>query len=141
MKLVMVVDDSPTVRKILQVELERADYRVVMCSNGREAFQYCSRPEAAIPGLIFLDVRMPGVDGFEVAQRLKRNHRLVNSTIILLTRCDSVIDRLKARLAGAQAVITKPFREVEILAAVRQYLGDGEPSLSAYSSSLVTSRF
>ena len=113
---------------------------MVLCSNGVEALRYCSQTEAALPNFIFLDVRMPGIDGFEVAQRLRKNRRLASTTIIMLTRCDSTIDKIKARLAGAQDLMGKPFREVDILAMVRRYIGDGEQQTSPYSSSLVTSR-
>ena len=138
MKLVMVIDDSPTVRKILKVCLEREEYRVLLCSTGTEALQYLRVPENAMPSFIFLDIHMPGIDGFETAQRLRRNHRLAKSIIIMLSRSDSVIDRLKARLAGAQDLMSKPFKTADIVAVVRQYLGDAEPQIQPYS--LVASR-
>ena len=143
-KLVLVIDDSHTVQKILQVCLEREAYQVIACSNGVEALKYLREPTNPVPNLIFVDIHMPHLDGFETVKRLRQNRRLAKSVILMLSRSDSIIDRLKGRLAGAQDLLSKPFKTAHIVATVQRYIGDAEleaETTHTYTSLVIASRF
>lgn len=122
-KFVMVIDDSATVRKIIETCLGREGFYVKGCADGVEAMRWLTQPEAQIPDLILLDIGLPKMDGYEVARRLKTKPQFANTVIIMLSRRDGVIDRLKGRLAGAKDYITKPFKTQEIITVIESYLG------------------
>jgi twitching motility two-component system response regulator PilG len=119
---VMVVDDSATMRKILETCLRRAGYTVNSFCDGIEALGWLTEPQHDVPDLIVLDINLPKMDGYEVARRLKSKPQLSNTDIIMLTRRDSIIDKLKAHLAGASDYLTKPFRTEEIVSIIQTYL-------------------
>jgi twitching motility two-component system response regulator PilG len=121
---IMVVDDSATVRKILETCLGRQGYLVESFPDGVDALRRLAGPEGhhAVPDLVILDINLPKMDGYEVARRLKAKPHLGNTIIIMLTRRDGIIDRLKGRLAGARDYLGKPFKTEELLAVVQSYL-------------------
>ncbi|MBV9688809.1 MAG: response regulator [Ktedonobacteraceae bacterium] len=121
--LVMVIDDSPTVRSILEVCLSRAGYQVKSFHDGVEALLWLGSPQARLPELVFLDIGLPKMDGFEVALHLKGRPQLQDTVIVMLTRRDGVIERLKAKLVGAKDYMVKPFKPQQIVAVVQAYLG------------------
>ncbi len=122
-KFIMVIDDSPTVRKIIETCLRREDFDVLGFTDGVEAMRWItSDPASRIPDLVLLDINLPKIDGYEVARRFKTKSMFNNTIIIMLSRRDSVIDRLKGRLAGAKDYITKPFKTQEIVAIVQEQL-------------------
>jgi DNA-binding response OmpR family regulator len=125
---VMVIDDSPTVRNILEACLSRAGYHVQSFHDGVEALVWLASPQARLPGLVFLDIALPKMDGFEVAQHFKAKPQLQDTVIVMLSRRDGVFEQLKARLVGAKKYLVKPFRTQEILAVVATYLGVPAPS-------------
>lgn len=122
-KLVMVIDDSPTVRKIVETSLRREGFDVKGFIDGYEAMRWLISPEARIPDLVLLDIGLPKMDGYEVARRFKAKPNFNNTVIVMLSRRDGVIDRLKGRLAGAKDYITKPFRTQDVLSVIESYLG------------------
>ena len=122
-KFIMVIDDSPTVRKIIETCLRRKGFDVLGFTDGVEAMRWVtSDPSSRIPDLVLLDINLPKIDGYEVARRFKAKSMFNNTIIIMLSRRDSVIDRLKGRLAGAKDYITKPFKTEEIVAIVQEQL-------------------
>ncbi len=122
-KFIMVIDDSPTVRKIIETCLRREDFDVRSFTDGVEAMRWITNdPEARIPDLVLLDINLPKMDGYEVARRFKTKPIFNNTIIIMLSRRDSVIDRLKGRLAGAKDYITKPFKTQEIVSIIKEQL-------------------
>jgi len=123
-KLVLVIDDSPTVRNILEVCLSRAGYQVKSFHDGVEALQWLVSPQACLPRLVFLDIGLPRMDGFEVSHYLKDKPQLKYIVIILISRRDGAIERLRARLVGAQDYIVKPITTQHILAVVQAHLSD-----------------
>ncbi len=127
-KLIMVIDDSTTVRKIIETCLGREGFLVAGFSDGVEAMRWLSQPNARIPDLVILDIGLPKMDGYEVARRLKTKPQFNNTVIIMLSRRDGVIDRLKGRLAGARAYLTKPFKTQEIINLIESYLGVPAPN-------------
>jgi twitching motility two-component system response regulator PilG len=120
----MVLDTSPTSRKILEVILRREGHQVASFDDSREALRFLSRHGPA--DLLFLGLELPGMDGFDVLKYLRGEPRFRSmGTIALLNECDGILARLKALLAGAQLVVTKPLvRQLPILKGVRVM---GEP--------------
>ncbi len=122
-KLVMVIDDSPTVRKIIETCLKREGFAVAAFADGIEALQSLTHPQARIPDLVVLDIGLPKMDGYEVARRLKTKPQFSNTIIIMLSRRDGIIDRLKGRLAGAREYLIKPFKTQDFINVIESYLG------------------
>src|SRR5205823_6157884 len=113
---VLVVDDDPDVARFVEVNLRSAGYDVTVASNGEEALE---RAVELRPDLILLDVMMPKLDGFEVAQRLRRDARTSSSSIIMLTAKALSSDKVLGLSSGADDYIIKPFDPVELLARVK----------------------
>jgi DNA-binding response OmpR family regulator len=122
-KLVMVIDDSTTVRKIVETCLGRQGFQVLGFPDGVEAMRWLMEPTSRVPDLVLLDIGLPKMDGYEVARRLKIKPQFSNTVIIMLSRRDGMIDRLKGRLAGAKDYITKPFKTQDIISVIESYLG------------------
>jgi len=113
---VLVVDDDPDVARFVEVNLRSAGYEVTVASDGQQAV------DAAVelrPDLVLLDVMMPKLDGFEVAQRLRRDPRTSSSSIIMLTAKALSADKVLGLSSGADDYIIKPFDPVELLARVK----------------------
>jgi|SRR5579875_508596 len=125
--LIMVIDDSATVRKILQTCLGREGFPVVVFPDGIEAMRWLKEPDSRIPNVIILDIGLPKMDGYEVAKHLKAKREFSSTVIIMLSRRDGVIDRLKGRLAGAKEYLTKPFQTQVVTAVVKSYVGSPLP--------------
>ena len=121
--LIAVIDDSPTVRKILEVCLGREGYHVRSFADGIELLSWLMSPEARIPALMVVDVNLPKMDGYTLMRHLKAKSAFAETVFIVLTGCSGMLDRLKGRLSGAQVYLTKPFRTDAILAVVHTYLG------------------
>ncbi len=113
--LVMVIDDSPTVRKILETTLAREGYPVVSFADGITALRWLRAPQAQCPRLIFLDLVLPGMPGLSVARALKKLPQAREALLVMLTRRAGLLDHLQGRLAGADVYLTKPFKTQEIL--------------------------
>jgi len=119
----MVIDDSTTVRKIIETCLGRQGFQVVGFPDGVEAMRWLMEPTSRVPDLVLLDIGLPKMDGYEVARRLKIKPQFSNTVIVMLSRRDGMIDRLKGRLAGAKDYITKPFKTQDIISVTESYLG------------------
>lgn len=124
----MVIDDSPTICKILETCLHRAGYKVKSFPDGVQALGWLNTAEAHIPDLIFVDLGLPKLDGYQVIQLLKAQPALEDTILMILSQRDGILDRIKGRLAGAHAYLTKPCKTHEILMVVQTMLErrDGE---------------
>jgi DNA-binding response OmpR family regulator len=127
-KLIMVIDDSSTVRKIIETALGREGFKVVSFPDGIEAMRWLAQPDAPVPDVITLDIGLPKLDGYEVARRLKAQPQFSQTVILMISRRDGIIDRLKSRLAGAKEHISKPFKAHDLIAAVQASVGVPAPS-------------
>lgn len=120
---IMVIDDSSVVRKILAIGLGRAGFEVECYEDGVEALCSLQNPERQeLPDLVILDIVLPKMDGYEIAVLLKSRPELSRIVIVMLSRKDGILDRLKGRLAGASAYIMKPFRMSEVVQVVSELL-------------------
>jgi twitching motility two-component system response regulator PilG len=115
---IMVIDDSPTVCKILEISLKRAGFSVVCFRDPVEALIALGDASTPLPDLLLLDVLLPRMDGFEVMQYLCHHADLSDIPVVLMSRKNGTIDRLKARLAGAVAYIPKPFEMARVISVV-----------------------
>ena len=122
--VVCVVDDSETVRKILEVCLHRAGYEDVRTFPDALAFlRWLMTPEARIPSLVIIDLNLPQMDGYSLLRHLKAKPVFTQTIFVILTGRDGVLDKLKGRLSGAHVYLTKPFRTQDILATIHAALG------------------
>jgi DNA-binding response OmpR family regulator len=122
-KLVMVIDDSLLVRKIIETSLRREGFASVSYPDGIEALRALADGRQPVPDLVILDIGLPKMDGYEIARRLKTKPQFAHTTIIMLTARDGVLDRLKGRLSGAKDYITKPFRTQDVISVIHSHLG------------------
>lgn len=122
-KLVMVIDDSSTVRNVIENCLRSKGFEVQGFTDGVEAMQWFTQSDRQIPDLIILDIGLPKMDGYEVARRLKSKPQFSNTVIVMLSRYDGMIDKLKARLVGAKDYLSKPFTTQAIISVIESHLG------------------
>jgi len=113
---ILVVDDDPDIARFVEVNLRSAGYDVAVAADGEEALEKANEMR---PDLVLLDVMMPRIDGFEVAQRLRRNPQTQNTSIIMLTAKALSTDKVLGLTAGADDYIIKPFAPIELLARVK----------------------
>lgn len=137
-RLIIVIDDSLTIRKILETCLQREGYEVRSFVDGVEALRWLASPEGMVPALIVLDLMLPRMDGLSVLHCLKRKPALAAVPVVVLSRRELILDRLKTRLAGANAYLTKPFKTGDVLAIINRLIvlpADKEPMPHALAPS------
>ena len=115
---VMVVDDSKTIRRTAETLLAKAGCVVDSAVDGFDAL---GRVSAFDPDLIFIDVLMPRLDGYQTCALIKNNPRFRAIPIIMLSSKDSIFDKARGRIVGASDYLTKPFTSEELMAALNQY--------------------
>ncbi|HYO63559.1 MAG TPA: response regulator transcription factor [Pyrinomonadaceae bacterium] len=114
-KRLLVVDDEPNLLRAVAASLRAEGYEVVTARNGREALV---RVAETVPDLVVSDIRMPGMDGYQLARQLRESARTALVPIVFLTAKDEVADRVEGFRAGVDAYITKPFEPDELLAVI-----------------------
>ncbi len=117
--VVLVVDDSPTVRKIVQLTLQRERIRVVTAGDGLTALAAVADEQ---PDLILLDIMLPRMDGYNICQVIRKNMAYRDLPIIMLSGKDGLFDKMRGKLAGSTEYMTKPFDSVELAQTVKRYL-------------------
>src|SRR5215472_14561735 len=116
---VLVVDDSPTVRKIVQLTLQRERIRVVTAGDGLSALAAVADEQ---PDLILLDIMLPRMDGYNICQVVRKNMAYRDLPIIMLSGKDGLFDKMRGKLAGSTEYITKPFDSAELVQTVKRHL-------------------
>ena len=116
---ILVVDDEPDARELIEVNLKGAGFEVLTASDGRQALE---KARATLPALVLLDVMLPEVDGLEVCKKLRRDSKTALIPIIMLTARAAEIDRVVGLELGADDYITKPFSPRELILRVRNLL-------------------
>jgi two-component system, sensor histidine kinase and response regulator len=117
--VILIVDDTPLNLNVLMDFLENAGYKVLVAVDGESAIE---QAEYAQPDIILLDVRMPGIDGFETCIRLKNNTLTRSIPVIFMTALSDVADKVHGFEVGAVDYITKPLQQEEVIARVRTHL-------------------
>jgi len=115
---VLVADDSNTIRRSADIFLRKAGCEVVY---GEDGFDALAKIPDFKPDLIFVDVMMPKLDGYQVCAVVKQHPRFKATPVIMLTSKDNVFDRARAKLLGADEYLTKPFTRDSLLNAVATY--------------------
>jgi DNA-binding response OmpR family regulator len=121
-QIIAVVDDSLTVRKILEVSLDRAGFTVCAFPDGMQLLQALSKQQVPLPDAVILDVGLPTMDGYALARTLRHHHAFQATPILMLTGHTKTFDKLRWRLAGANAYVAKPFQPAQVLAVLRSHL-------------------
>jgi two-component system, cell cycle response regulator DivK len=120
-KRILVVEDQPDNRKILRDVFARTDYEIIEAENGEEALAAIAK---ARPDLILMDIQLPIMDGYTATRRIKADPALRSIPIVAVTSYALSGEEKKAREAGCDDYIPKPYSPRELLAKVRQYLSD-----------------
>ena len=115
---VLVIDDSNTIRRSAEMFLRQAGYEVILAENGFDALAKISDHE---PQVIFVDIMMPRLDGYQTCALIKQNPVLKSTPVIMLSSKDGVFDRARGRIVGSDQYLTKPFTKDEIIAAVKTH--------------------
>jgi twitching motility two-component system response regulator PilG len=117
---VLVIDDSNTIRRSAELFLQQAGYEVILAEDGFDALSKIADHQ---PRLIFVDIMMPRLDGYQTCALIKQNPKLKATPVIMLSSKDGVFDRARGRLAGSDRYLTKPFTKEGLIAAVNEYVG------------------
>ncbi len=115
---ILVIDDSSTIRRSAEIFLSQAGYPVLLAEDGFEALGKILEYR---PSLIFCDILMPRLDGFQTCSLIRRSPDCGHTPVILLSSRDGLFDRARGMLAGATAYLTKPFTKDSLLQAVREH--------------------
>lgn len=116
---IMVIDDSQTIRRTAETLLAREGYQVITAQDGFEAL---SKVADYKPDLIFIDIMMPRLDGYQACALIKANPSFNKTPVIMLSSKDGLFDRARGRIVGSDEYLTKPFTKDELLGAVRAHV-------------------
>src|SRR5438477_706828 len=116
---VLVIDDSNTIRRSAEMFLRQAGYEVILAEDGFDALAKISDHQ---PNVIFVDIMMPRLDGYQTCALIKQNAMLKSTPVIMLSSKDGVFDRARGRLAGSDRYLTKPFTKEGLIEAVNEYV-------------------
>ncbi len=114
---VLVIDDSNTIRRSAEIFLKQGGHEVLLAEDGFDALAKVNDYQ---PHLIFCDILMPRLDGYQTCAIIKRNPKFANVPIVMLSSKDGVFDKARGRMVGAQDYLTKPFTKDQLLKAVGQ---------------------
>ena len=116
---VMIVDDSETIRRTAETLLRKAGCEVVTAADG---FESLSRIVDHAPDIIFVDIMMPRLDGYQTCALIKRNEMFKNTPVVMLSSKDGLFDRARGRIAGSDQYMVKPFTRSELLGAIEHHV-------------------
>ena len=114
---VLVIDDSNTIRRSAEIFLKQGGHEVLLAEDGFDALAKVNDYQ---PHLIFCDILMPRLDGYQTCAIIKRNPRFAQVPVVMLSSKDGVFDKARGRMVGAQEYLTKPFTKDQLLQAVGQ---------------------
>ena len=118
---VLVVDDSNTIRRSAEIFLKQGGHEVLLADDGFDALAKINDYQ---PDLIFCDILMPRLDGYQTCAIIKRNARFAGIPVVMLSSKDGVFDKARGRMVGSQEYLTKPFTREQLLRAVELYRGN-----------------
>ena len=116
----MVIDDSNTIRRSAEIFLKAAGCEVILAEDGFDALAKIADQH---PQVIFVDIMMPRLDGYQTCALIKRNAKFKSTPVIMLSSKDGLFDRARGRMAGSDQYLTKPFTQDSLIEAVNNYIG------------------
>ena len=117
---VMVIDDSKTIRRSAETLLKKAGCEVVTAIDGFEALAKITEHK---PDIIFVDIMMPRLDGYQTCALIKNNQTFKGTPVIMLSSKDSIFDRARGRIVGSEEYLTKPFSKEDLINAITSHVG------------------
>ncbi len=117
---VMVIDDSKTIRRTAENLLKKQGYDVITATDGFEALAKIAEHK---PDIIFVDIMMPRLDGYQTCALIKHNRSFKDTPVIMLSSKDSIFDKARGRIVGSEQYLTKPFTKDDLIGAIEQYAG------------------
>jgi twitching motility two-component system response regulator PilG len=123
---VLVIDDSNTIRRSAEIFLKHGGHEVLLAEDGFDALSKVNDYE---PHLIFCDILMPRLDGYQTCAILKRNARFSGVPVVMLSSKDGVFDKARGRMVGSQDYLTKPFTKDQLLQTVQALSNERQGSL------------
>ncbi|MES2024763.1 MAG: response regulator [Pseudomonadota bacterium] len=115
---IMVIDDSSTIRRSAEIFLGQAGYKVVLADDGFDALAKMNDHK---PALIFCDILMPRLDGYQTCALIKKSAKFHTTPVIMLSSKDGLFDRARGAMVGSDAYLTKPFTKDSLLKTVREH--------------------
>jgi twitching motility two-component system response regulator PilG len=115
---VMVIDDSNTIRRSAEIFLKKLGCEVILAEDGFDAL---SKIASHLPDVIFVDIMMPRLDGYQTCSLIKRNPRFKSTPVIMLSSKDGLFDRARGRMVGSDQYLTKPFTQDSLNQAISVY--------------------
>ena len=130
---IMVVDDSKTIRRTAETLLQREGFNVITAEDGFEALAKIADQK---PNIIFVDIMMPRLDGYQTCALIKNNAQFKSTPVIMLSSKDGLFDKAKGRIVGSDQYVTKPYSKVELLEAIQNHCESdkGAESISVQAS-------
>jgi len=118
---VMVIDDSKTIRRTAETLLQKEGCTVMTAIDGFDALAKIADGE---PDIIFVDIMMPRLDGYQTCALIKNNSHFKSTPVIMLSSKDGLFDKAKGRIVGSDQYLTKPFSKSELIGAIAAHVGD-----------------
>jgi twitching motility two-component system response regulator PilG len=122
---VMVIDDSLTIRRSAEIFLVQSGCRVILAEDGFDALAKITDHQ---PDVIFVDILMPRLDGYQTCSLIKKNARFAQTPVIMLSSRDGLFDRARGRMAGSDEYLTKPFTKEALLKVIGAHVHAQAPS-------------
>lgn len=119
---VMVIDDSNTIRRSAEILLNKCGCEVILAEDGFDAL---AKIASQHPDIIFVDIMMPRLDGYQTCSLIKRNPRFKSTPVIMLSSKDGLFDRARGRMVGSDQYLTKPFTQDTLQQAISSCLAAG----------------
>jgi twitching motility two-component system response regulator PilG len=121
---IMVIDDSNTIRRSAEIFLKQSGYEVVLAQDGFDALAKIAQYH---PDLIFVDIMMPRLDGYQTCSLIKRNPRYQATPVIMLSSKNGLFDRARGRMVGSDQYLTKPFTQETLIEVIQQHVPSKAP--------------
>ena len=125
---VMVIDDSNTIRRSAEIYLVQAGCKVILAEDGFDALAKIADHQ---PDVIFVDIMMPRLDGYQTCALIKKNPKFAATPVIMLSSKDGLFDRARGRMVGSNEYLTKPFTKESLLNAVSAHAAGRSPAGAA----------
>lgn len=115
---IMLIDDSKTIRKSVELYMKESGHQVILAVDGYEALSKITEHH---PDLIFVDITMPRLDGYQTCALIKGNHRYKAIPVLMLSSKNGLFDKAKGRVVGADDYLTKPFTKASLLETIERF--------------------